>query len=107
MYRACLAAAVLGLGALLILAPAHAASPQKSGVILAQWGGNGPPPWAGRGGGNGPPPWAGGGDNCGPLQHQLQKLYMMREVAPPWERPGVEQSIQETQAQLQYHCRGF
>ena len=106
MYRALLAAAILGSGALLTFAPAHAVPPQKSGVILAQWGGNGPPPWAG--GGGGPPPWAGGGGgNCEHLQHRLQKLYMMREVASPWERPGVEQGIQETQAQLQYYCRGF
>jgi len=96
MYRASLAAAVLGLSALLTFAPAHAAPPQKSGVILAQWEGGGPPPWAGSGGGN-----------CWHLQRRLQKLYMMREVATPWERPGVEQGIQEAQAQLQYYCPGF
>jgi hypothetical protein len=95
MYRASLAAAVFGLGALLTLAPAHAASPQQSSVILAQWGG--PPPPA-RGGGRG---------YCRQLRHQLHRLHAMREAAPPWERARIQPGIRETRAQLRHYCPGW
>jgi len=92
MYRASLAAALLGLGALLACGPAQAA-PQTSGVILAQWGG--------------PPPRAGGGNPCWRLRRQLQRLYAMRAAAPPWERPGIQPGIRQTRMQLRYNCPGY
>jgi hypothetical protein len=97
MYRASLAAAVLGLGALLTFAPAQASPPQQSGVILAQWGPGGPPL-----------PWAGGGrPSCWRLRRQLQQLYAMAESAPPWQRPGIQPGIRQTRMQLRYYCPGF
>ena len=95
MYRASLAAAVLGLGTLLTFGPAQAAAPQESGVILAQWGGP-PPPWA-----------AGDPRACWRLRRQLQRLYAIRASSPPWERPGIQPGIRQTRAQLRYYCPGF
>jgi hypothetical protein len=95
MYRASLAAAVLGLGALVMSGPAYAAPPQKSGVVLAQWGG--PPP----------PPWAGGGGHCQRLWHRLQRFRAIRNTAPPWERRGIQPGIRETRAQMRYYCPGY
>jgi hypothetical protein len=95
MYRVSLAAAVLGLGALLTPAPAHAAAPQQPGVILAQWGGPPPPPaWDSR-------------RYCRQLRHQLHRLQAMRDAAPPWERPRIQPGIRETRAQLRYYCPGW
>ena len=94
MYRASLAAAVLGLGALLSFGPAQAAPPQQAGVIPAQWGG--------------PPPWAGDPRNhCSQLRQQLDQLRAMQETAAPWDRPGIEPGIIETRQRLQNECPGF
>ena len=81
MYRASLAVAVLGLGALLNFGPAQAA-PQQAGVIPAQWGG--------------PPAWAGDSRNhCSQLRQQLDQLQAMQAMAAPWDRPGIEPGIIE------------
>ena len=95
MYRASLAAAILG--ALLMSGPAHAEPSQKSGVILAQWEWGGPPP---------PYSWGGGGQ-CRQLRRQLHRLYAMRESSPPWQRAGIQPGIRETRAQLRYYCPGY
>jgi hypothetical protein len=94
MYRASLAAAVLGVGALLTFGPAHAAPPPEAGIILAQWGG--PGPWAGDPRGH-----------CWQLRQQLDQLRVMRDTAAPWDRPGIEPGIIETRHRLHYECPGF
>ncbi|MGE3283776.1 MAG: hypothetical protein AB7H90_03250 [Alphaproteobacteria bacterium] len=95
MHRASLAAAILGLGMLLTLGPAHAAPPQEAGVIPAQWGG--PPPaaaWQAR-------------SHCRQLRRRLRQLQVIQEQAPPWERAGLRSGIVETRQRLRYECPGY
>jgi hypothetical protein len=94
MYRTSLAAAILGVGALVMCGPAQAAPPQQSGVILAQWGPGGPPPGA-------------GGNPCWRLRRQLQRLYAIRDSAPPWQQPTIQPGIRQTRMQLRYNCPGY
>jgi len=94
MFRASLAAAVLGVGALLTFGPANAAPPKEAGIIPAQWGG--------------PPPWAGDPrDHCLQLRQQLDQLRVMRDTAAPWDRPGIQPGIMETRHRLRSECPGF